>query len=98
MSCIICNGIDETNQGICPKCISQIRNDAEVIRVIKENCVSPAQPITREDALALLKEARNNDDTEHAHSVADDVLCDLLETLGYKDVVAAFHEVNKWYA
>lgn len=38
-------------------------------------------------------------DTEGAHSEADDILCELLIGLGFKDtVVAAFKRVPKWYA
>lgn len=53
--------------------------------------------VTRETAIAQLKEAAKRD-TEAAHSIADDVLCDLLKSLGYEDVVEAWREVDKWYA
>lgn len=52
----------------------------------------------RETAIARLREMRNLGDTEAAHSDADDILCVLLESLGYSDVVAAWQEVPKWYA
>lgn len=45
-----------------------------------------------------LKEAQENHDTEEAHADADNVLCDLLEALGYKKVVEAYNKVSKWYA
>lgn len=48
--------------------------------------------------MKMLKEAQENTDTEVAHLDADQVLCDLLEALGYKKVVDAYHKVNKWYA
>lgn len=35
---------------------------------------------------------------EGAHGEADSILCELLELLGYKDVVAAYNKVEKWYA
>lgn len=53
--------------------------------------------MTREEAIAQLKEA-NKLDTECAHGVADDVLCDLLEFLGYVDVVVEYNKIEKWYA
>lgn len=37
-------------------------------------------------------------DVERDHSQADDVLCDLLRTLGCQDVVAEWDRIKKWYA
>ena len=51
----------------------------------------------REEALAKLAECRRYD-TESGHSVADEVLCDLLRSLGYDDVVDAWDRLPKWYA
>ncbi len=52
----------------------------------------------REDAIALLKEQQNNGDKEIAHIEADKILCNLLVSLGYADVVAEWNEIGKWYA
>jgi hypothetical protein len=52
----------------------------------------------REQALAELTEAQANGDIEVAHATADRVLCDLLESLGFADVVEAYNKVDKWYA
>lgn len=47
----------------------------------------------------LLREmAASIDDTKVAHIYADDVLCALLDRLGYTDVVAAWRDIKKWYA
>lgn len=54
--------------------------------------------MTREDAIAKLKAAQRSGDTEAAHCDADDVLCDLLRSLGYGDVVDEWSYVDKWYA
>lgn len=54
--------------------------------------------MTHEEALKKLKESQDNGDTELAHGDADDVLCELLESLGYEDVVAEYKRVDKWYA
>jgi len=54
--------------------------------------------MTKEEALVKLVECQENDDTEMAHSDADDVLCALLDELGYGDVVAEYHKVSKWFA
>lgn len=54
--------------------------------------------MTKEEALAKLLECQKNNDTETAHADADDVLCELLETLGYGDVVVEYAKVHKWFA
>jgi hypothetical protein len=54
--------------------------------------------ITREEALNKLNELQGCGDPEATHSVADTVLCDLLESLGYSDVVEKWKTVEKWYA
>lgn len=38
------------------------------------------------------------DDPEIAHGAADDLICDLLGSLGYTDGVAEFKNLSKWYA
>ena len=37
-------------------------------------------------------------DQELAHVYADDVLCSLLRSLGYNDIVDAYDEIGKWYS
>jgi hypothetical protein len=37
-------------------------------------------------------------DTETAHMRADDLMCELLESLGYGDGVTVFKSEPKWYA
>ena len=55
--------------------------------------------MTREEAIEELEViAKVDDDREVAHIDADDVLCQLLTSLGYKDVVTAYHNISKWYA
>jgi len=54
--------------------------------------------MTKEQAIQILKEQQTNDDKESAHGIADDVLCNLLKTLGYRDVVEEWEKVPKWYA
>lgn len=52
---------------------------------------------TREDAIQQLKECHTGD-TEADHGEADDIICNLLATLGYEDVVTEWRKVPKWYA
>jgi hypothetical protein len=37
-------------------------------------------------------------DPESAHSKADQLMCRILDELGYGEGVAVFEEVEKWYA
>lgn len=41
---------------------------------------------------------QSNTDSEVAHSIADDILCEVLIALGYKELVEAYHSVPKWYS
>lgn len=54
--------------------------------------------MTKEEAIEELKKCQRSSDTEVAHSLADDVLCDLLESLGFGDVVEEYNKINKWFA
>jgi len=54
--------------------------------------------MTKDEAIERLQECQWNGDTEAAHGKADDVLCDLLLSLGYKDVVEEWDKVDKWYS
>lgn len=52
------------------------------------------------EAILLLRTLQDSDDTEAAHSEADDILCQVLTHLGgtYEDVVTEFRAIRKWYA
>lgn len=54
--------------------------------------------MTRDEALQELEKLQNSGDPEIAHSEADDILCNLLESLGYGDVVAKWETIERWYA
>jgi hypothetical protein len=45
-----------------------------------------------------LNELKFSNDTSDAHVEADNLLCKLLNKLGFDEVVDAFHEIDKWYA
>ena len=53
----------------------------------------------REEFLARLKKCQTGygTDFEAAHGEADNVLCDVLIALGYKDIADAWDDVPKWY-
>jgi hypothetical protein len=47
----------------------------------------------------LMRKAFNDyDDVEANHSNADDLMCSLLEELGYTEAVQIFKNGYKWYA
>lgn len=48
--------------------------------------------------LERMHEHVKDTDYEVAHSRADDLLCDLLKELGFKEVVDVYDKVGKWYA
>lgn len=54
--------------------------------------------MTREEAVSTLRYMRENGDTEMAHMEADRILCELLSSLGYEDVVEEWSKIHKWYA
>ena len=50
------------------------------------------------DAVKELIELQSETDTETAHILADDVLCDMLESLGFHEVVTEYQKIAKWHA
>ena len=51
----------------------------------------------RKEAIDQLREIQEISDLKVAHRLADDVLCRVLHSLGYGDVVAEYNKVGKWY-
>lgn len=52
----------------------------------------------RNIVLKRLQDTQTWRDIENAHVEADDILCEVLLKLGYKDIVDEFVKVHKWYA
>jgi hypothetical protein len=52
--------------------------------------------MNRKEALDLLRNLKDMP-LDVSHSMADEVLCDLLDGLGYEDVVEAFKKTDKVY-
>ena len=52
----------------------------------------------RQSFINRLKDVQNSGDIEAAHYVGDDVLCETLIALGYKDIVEEWEQIPKWYA
>lgn len=49
-------------------------------------------------AKRIIEECSGRGDIESSHAKADELLCDLLKSLGYHETVKAFDELDKWYA
>ena len=55
--------------------------------------------MTRNSAISELRQLEAlKGDTEVAHQLADDILCDLLDSIGCGAVVVEYKKINKWYA
>ena len=54
--------------------------------------------MTKDEAIKRLKEEQDDGDIEGAHMNADAILCSLLSSLGYSDVVEEYEKISKWYA
>jgi len=51
----------------------------------------------KDDAIKKLKQCQCKRDAESAHRAADEVLCELLNELGFDDVVTEYEAVEKLY-
>ncbi len=57
-----------------------------------------AEKQSRKEWIKVLDGLSEWTDYEVCHREADDLLCTILEHLGYADVVKAYNKVGKWYA
>ena len=56
------------------------------------------EKINIEEIKAKLKELQQSDDVEQSHYEADQIICNLLNDLGYKDILKEYNKISKWYA
>jgi hypothetical protein len=47
---------------------------------------------------AAMRTISSDSDQEGRHGDADELMCRVLESLGYSEGVTIFREMNKWYA
>ncbi len=50
------------------------------------------------DRLDKIVGRSGGEDTELDHAEADDLLCEVLDSLGYAELVSRFRAMEKWYA
>ena len=53
--------------------------------------------MNKTEIIEALEKLQESDNIERAHMDADDILCDLLDHIGYGDVVYAYSGINKGY-
>ena len=51
----------------------------------------------RQNAIEKLRSFQGDKEQDY-HIEADDILCELLEYLGYGDVVEEYNKLDKWYS
>lgn len=54
--------------------------------------------MTPEEFEAKMKEILKGKDSEREHEDADNLMCEVLTSLGYEDGVTIFKNATKWYA
>lgn len=54
--------------------------------------------LTDDTAAYMIRVWGESGDHEAAHSCADDLLCRILERLGYTETVKAYNELTRWCA
>lgn len=54
--------------------------------------------MNKEDAIKELKKIQECGDIEIAHSMADNIICSFLLSLGYFEIVTEYNKIDKWYA
>lgn len=53
--------------------------------------------MTRQEAIRKLQDLRAYANGSNPHVLADNIICDLLEALGYGDVVLQFRKIHEAY-
>ena len=54
--------------------------------------------MTKEEFKEEMLKIADNGDPESSHYEADDLMCELLGSLGYEEGVEIFENMGKWYA
>lgn len=71
---------------------------AKTVQVFVHNNNFSEEEIDTKKYLDSLEELCKSTDTEEAHKFADGILCNLLEELGYEEIVKSYHKIAKWYS
>lgn len=63
-----------------------------------DNILEPDIPSPSEFEEQMKEFAKHDDNREFMHQDMDDLMCDILEKLGYQKGVEIFRRTHKWYA
>lgn len=85
-----CGGCFGASFNDCDKCRGMVSKD--VPQAEKSRCMTP------EEFAEAMKEIAEGNDPECVHSYMDDLMCQLLDDLGYEEGVNIFLDAEKWYA
>lgn len=81
---------------------AQLEETVAVLQLNAKNNSAMADEIDTlyQKSLSRLKELANKEypDEEEDHGEADDILCNMLDALGYKDLTDAWDKIEKWYS
>ena len=81
---------------------AQLEETIAVLQLNAKNKSAKNEEINavHQKSLARLEELVNKKypDEEEDHSEADEILCDMLNALGYKDLTDAWDKIGKWYS
>jgi hypothetical protein len=81
---------------------AQLEETVAVLQLNAENKSAKEEEINavHQKSLARLEELVNKKypDEEEDHAEADGILCDMLNALGYKDLINTWDKVKKWYS
>ena len=81
---------------------AQLEETVAILQLNAENKRAKADKINalHQKSLARLEELVNKKypDEEEDHAEADGILCDMLNALGYKDLINTWDKVKKWYS
>lgn len=81
---------------------AQLEETVAVLQLNAENKRAKADKINavHQKSLARLEQLVNKKypDEEEDHAVADVILCEMLDALGYKDLINTWDKVKKWYS
>lgn len=64
----------------------------------KHGATKPTRPMSPEKFAETMQACRDIGDQEARHGDADDLLCEVLRSLGYDKGIDIFNAMDKWYA
>jgi hypothetical protein len=83
-------------------CVSEDMNEPSIMQTVAEILKATVPPVaskfTPDQFASLMRKIEGDGDIEGGHIEADELMCELLDSLGYHEGVAIFQSMSKWYA